>query len=130
MSRTITPPTARIPIGTVLINGRSVDVQQHPEFVRFFFDLFARVGSTAALSNTELEAMAQALLDAGPQATSSVEAAEAMRAVDEVRNEIDSLRSSNQRLVGLVEQLAAQIEQGPSLQPFEQRITQIEDRLQ
>jgi len=64
MSRTLTPPAARVPIGTVQINGRPVDVQQHPEFVRFFFDLFARVGSTAALSNTELEALALSLDDA------------------------------------------------------------------
>ena len=130
MSRTLTPPTARIPVGLVQINGRQLEVQQHPEFVRFFFDLFARVGSTAALSNTELEEMAQALIDAGPQVNSSIEAQEALRAVDELRNEMDGLRSSNQRLVGLVEQLTAQIEQGPSLRPFEQRITQIEDRLQ
>ena len=57
MSRTLTPPTARIPIGTVLINGQVLEVKQHPEFVRFFFDLFARVGSVTAPDNNELAAL-------------------------------------------------------------------------
>ena len=40
------------------------DVIQHPEFVRFFFDLFRRVGGTDALSNEELLELINALDDA------------------------------------------------------------------
>lgn len=54
MSRTLTPPMARIPIGTVVINGQVLEVKQHPEFSRFFFDLFARVGGTAGTGNADL----------------------------------------------------------------------------
>lgn len=54
MSRTITPPTARIPIGTIEIDGKTVEVQQHPEFVRFFFDLMSRVGGVSGWSVDDL----------------------------------------------------------------------------
>lgn len=56
MSRRITPPISRVPIGTVTINGQTLDVAQHPEFVRFFFDLFTRVGGGVAPSNDEISA--------------------------------------------------------------------------
>ncbi len=130
MSRTLTPPIARIPIGLLTINGQQFEVRQHPEFVRFFFDLFARVGSADALSNTELEAMAQALLDSGAVPASSTEAQEALRGVEELRQEFASLRGENDRLRGELEELRAQLEGAPSFQPLEGRVQQIEDRLQ
>ena len=55
----ITPPKNAVPVGRVTINGQTFDVQQHPEFVRFFFDLFQRVGGTSALSNTDLAALTE-----------------------------------------------------------------------
>lgn len=57
MSRRITPPINRVPIGTVTINGQTLEVAQHPEFVRFFFDLYTRVGGGVAPSNDEISAL-------------------------------------------------------------------------
>lgn len=130
MSRTLTPPTSRIPIGIASVNGQQVEVQQHPEFVRFFFDLFARVGSVSALNNTELEAMAQALIDAGPVPASSTEAQEALRGVEELRQEVASLRGSNDQLRAELASLRDDMPSMPSVQPLESRVQQIEDRLQ
>lgn len=61
MNTTITPPKAQIPIGTITINGVRYDVAQHPEFVRFFFDLLRRVGGSSATSNTDLASMVEQL---------------------------------------------------------------------
>lgn len=130
MPRTITPPKNSIPVGLIDFGGKRIEVQQHPEFVRFFFDLFNRVGGVSALSNTDLEAMAQALVDAGAVPSSSPEAQEALRGVEELRQQIASLRGENDRMRSEVEELRAQLEGGLSLQPLEFRVSQIEDRLQ
>jgi hypothetical protein len=60
----ITTPKANIPIGTVVVDGRTLEVMQSTEFVRFFFDLFRRVGGTDSMSNAELEVLVGALDDA------------------------------------------------------------------
>lgn len=130
MTRTLTPPTSRIPIGFVSINGQQLDVQQHPEFVRFFFDLFNRVGSTTALTNTELQELAQALIDAGAVPASSAEAQEALRGVEELRQELAALRSANDQLRNELSALRDDMPSMPSFQPLESRVQQIEDRLQ
>jgi hypothetical protein len=48
MTISITTPKANVPVGRVTINGQTFDVAQHPEFVRFFFDLFRRTGGTSS----------------------------------------------------------------------------------
>lgn len=126
----ITTPKVPVPIGRVTVNGVTLDVIQHPEFVRFIFDLVRRVGGTEALTNTELEALAQALIDAGAVPSSSPEAQEALRGVEELRQALASLRGDNDRLRGEVDELRAQIEPAPSLRPLERRVSEIEDRLQ
>lgn len=60
----LTPPKAPVPIGLVMVNGQLVDVQQHPEFSRFFFDLFRRVGGTESISNADLYDLLLSLDDA------------------------------------------------------------------
>ncbi len=130
MSTTITTPKATIPIGIVTLpSGQRLEVQQHPEMVRYFFDLVRRVGGTTALTNTDLEAMAQALIDAGAVPLSSPEAQEALRGVEELRQELASLRGEADRIRGEVDELRAQIEVAPTLQPLAQRVQQIEDRI-
>ncbi len=52
---TVTPPKAPIPIGTVTIAGKRYDVDQWPEFTRFFYDLWVRTGRVSAATNAELE---------------------------------------------------------------------------
>lgn len=54
-SITITPPKASIPVGSVTINGIKYDVPQHPEFVRFFYDFFRRIGGTDGSSSEQLQ---------------------------------------------------------------------------
>jgi TolA-binding protein len=130
MSRTLTPPMARVPVGLATINGQQIEVRQHPEFVRFFFDLFDRVGSTEALSNSELEALAQALTDAGAIPASSPEAQEAARGVEELRQALASLRGDIDSLRGELQALRDDMPSLPSFQPLESRVQQIEDRLQ
>lgn len=126
----ITAPKVPVPIGRVTVNGVTLDVIQHPEFVRFIFDLVRRVGGTEALTNTELEALAQALIDAGAVPSSSPEAQEALRGVEELRQALASLRGDNDRLRRDVEELRAQVECMPSLQPLERSVSEILDRLQ
>lgn len=50
----LTIPRNDVPIGVVLINGQQVTVAQHPEFTRFFFDLFQRVGGTTSSGTDDL----------------------------------------------------------------------------
>jgi hypothetical protein len=57
MSTSITPPKNVVPVGRVTIGNATYDVVQHPEFVRFFFDLFRRVGGTSGPSNTDLQTL-------------------------------------------------------------------------
>lgn len=130
MTRTVTPPNASIPVGLIEMGGKRIEVKQHPEFVRFFFDLFARIGGVSALTNTELEALAQALIDAGAVPASSPEAQEALRGVEDLRQQLSSLRGDNDRLRSELDELRSLIEPVPSLQPLEFRVSQIEDRLQ
>lgn len=125
----VTPPNATIPVGVIELGGRRIEVKQHPEFVRFFFDLFSRIGGTSALTNVELEALAQALTDAGAVPSSSTEAQEAQRGVEELRQELASLRGHCDRLRAELDELRAAIEPAPSLRPLEIRVSQIEDRL-
>lgn len=129
MSRTVTPPINSIPVGVFEMNGRRIEVKQHPEFVRFFFDLFARVGGTSALNNVELEELAQALIDAGAVPDSSPEAQEALRGIEELRQEVASLRGQNDLLRAELAELRDQIPPTPNLRPLEFRVSQIEDRL-
>lgn len=60
-SITITPPKANIPVGSVTINGVKYDVPQHPEFVRFFYDFFRRIGGTDGSSSEQLQAQVDGL---------------------------------------------------------------------
>lgn len=54
MSQTITPPKAQIAIGTVLIGGVSYPVTTSTEFVRFFENIFSRIGGVSGSSSEDL----------------------------------------------------------------------------
>jgi hypothetical protein len=67
-SRKVTAPIASVPIGLATVNGQTVEVRQHPEFVRFFFDLFTRVGGATGggwLTAEEVDDRVAGLLVAG-----------------------------------------------------------------
>ena len=53
---TLTPPIASIPIGYINVQGRRLEVQTHPEFVRYVESLFLRGGGVTGPSTTELAA--------------------------------------------------------------------------
>lgn len=57
----VTQPRSGIPIGTVQVAGRETAVATHPEFVRFFESLVARIGGVAGPSNADLQAEIDAL---------------------------------------------------------------------
>jgi len=56
----ITPPMDRIPIGVVNVNGQRLEVTQHPEFVRFFRDMFTRAGGVDGWGVEDLRVAPQA----------------------------------------------------------------------
>jgi len=58
---TLTPPKTPVSIGQVTIAGQTYDVKQSPEFVRFFFDLYRRVGGAEAVSNTDLALLSRSM---------------------------------------------------------------------
>lgn len=119
----ITPPKAQIPIGIVMINGRETEVRQHPEFVRFFFDLFRRVGGTDGTSSDELLDLAFFDPPRDPQA------AEAVRGLGEVWNQLESLRSDCDNLRRLVAEQEAELQTLRGMDTLRNRVEQIEDRL-
>lgn len=105
MTTTLTVPKANIPIGTVVIAGTTFDVPQHPEFVRFFSDLARRTGGVTAPTNTDLANGVTTLDTEDVAPRSNPEAREALRVVDELRNELASLRGDNDGLRRRIEQL-------------------------
>lgn len=119
----VTQPRGGIPIGQVRIAGASYQVDLNPEFNRFFETLVRRIGGAVGMDVTELLQLA---VEPVPQSTAGQEA---MRAAEEIRHEVESLRTSNQALVQQVEELRHQITEQPSIQPLTARVQQIEDRL-
>lgn len=105
MTTTITSPKAHIPIGRVTVGGVEYDVPQHPEFVRFFFDLFRRAGSTEALTNTDLQTLIEHLDSEALMPKTDPVAQQATQAIDELRNELSSIRSEYSTLRARLEQL-------------------------
>lgn len=130
MSASLTLPKANVPIGSVVIAGTRYDVAQSPEFVRLFFDLFRRVGSTAAPTNNDLNTLVDQLESATLNLHNDPSAQEAVRGVDELRNEISSLRSDCDNLRN---QLAEANAEMAGLRyvaaEWRPRVEQLEDRL-
>lgn len=119
----ITPPKAQIPVGLVVVNEREYEVRQHPEFVRFFFDLFRRVGGTNGSSSDELLDLAFFDPPKDPQAM------EATRGVEELRIQLDGLRSDYDNLRRLVGEQEAELQTLRGTDQLRNRVEQLEDRL-
>jgi hypothetical protein len=98
-------PRIDVPIGRT---NTGALVYFDANFLRSFLQqLFGRVGGNVALSNIELEQIALQL--AGDDIRSSPEAREATRAVDELRNEISSVRSGCDGLRRLIDEQAGEV---------------------
>lgn len=119
----VTQPRGGIAIGQVRIGAQAYQVDLNPEFNRFFETLVRRVGGAVGMDFSELLQLAT---EPVPQSTAGHDA---MRAAEELRHEVESLRSSNTALLQMVDELRNQITEQPSIQPLAARVQQIEDRL-
>ena len=54
MSSPVTPPRSGIPIGYVVIGGKQVPAELHPEFRRLFESFFVRIGGVSGSSSDDL----------------------------------------------------------------------------
>ena len=129
MTTTLTIPKANVPIGRVTIGGIDYDVAQHPEFVRLFFDFARRVGGTTAPTNNELSGHVETLDSDAQMSRSDPSAQEALRAVDELRNEIASLRSDCDGLRSQIADRDSELAGLRSLSDLRSTVEQILDRL-
>ena len=120
----VTQPRSSIPIASVTIAGQRYECATNPEFVRFFEMLIRRIGGTVGMNTDELLQLALEPISRDPSAQ------EALRAVDELRNELESVRATSTGLLARLDELLSQIEAQPNIQPLANRISQIEDRLQ
>ncbi len=119
---TVTQPRAGIAIGTVNVGGQLMPVELHPEYTRFFESLQRRLGVNGS-SSVDLERMATER----PQADPRVD--DASRAIDELRNELASLRTSCDRLRSVLDEQAALLESIPRADSLRARVETIEGRL-
>lgn len=118
--------SAKAPIGTDS-SGRPVTASR--EMFVFLSQLYQRTGGAIAPSNAELgQRQDVSEEDIWRQ---SPDAHEALRAVDELRQEIAAMRSDRDRLRAEIAELAERIEDIPRIDSsLPMRISQIEDRLQ
>lgn len=129
MTTTLTIPKTDIPIGRLTIDGVQYDVPQHPEFVRFFFDLARRVGGVTAPTNTDLSVHIATLDSEAQMPRSDPGAQEALRAVDELRNEFASLRNDCDALRAQIADRDAELAGIRAIADLRPRVDQLEDRL-
>jgi hypothetical protein len=101
---TLTGSLARVPIGYVTLNGTSVPVAMDAQWTRVFDELITRVGGVVAMSNDELSELALSALNGADSRS-----ADAMRAVEELRIEMASLRGALDEERARVESLAAEL---------------------
>ena len=119
---TVTQPRSGIPIGLLSIDGKTQEVELHPEFRRFFESMFNRVGGTTGAGSNDF-ALSQ-FEDAGTEETKAALAAakdefgqippSSMSAAqpDEIDNaEIASLRAEVDALRQIVQALQQGITQ-------------------
>lgn len=71
MAASLTPQSAQVPFGYAMVSGQKVPVMIAPEWFRFIaVDLFNRAGKFNALTNTELEGIANATADSAQRVDS------------------------------------------------------------
>lgn len=128
MSTTLTLPKSNVPIGTVAIGGVSYDVAQNAEFTRLFYDFFRRVGSTTAPTNNDLSMHIETLDSEAQMPKSDPSAQEAIRAIDELRNQFSSLRSDCDNLRSQILERDAELVGLRSVFDLRSRVEQLEDR--
>lgn len=121
---TIALPQARIPLGWATVQGVKVPVEIDMEWMLALQGLLTRTGGTSG--STSFETYLPIFFD--PPHTDNA-GAEAVRAVDELRNELASTRAELQSLRGQIEENTAELQNRP-VSDLRNRVEQIEDRLQ
>ena len=124
MSKVVSFPQARIPLGWAMVNGSRVAVEIDQEWLRALTDLLTRTGGVSG--DTSFEQYIPMFFDT-PHTDAT--AREAMTMIDELRNELASARSEQQQLRSMLEELATQMQSNPTTD-FRNRIEEIEGRLQ
>ena len=117
-------PQARIPIGYAMMDGARIPVEVDMEWMLMFTRLFERSGGTSG--STSFNEYITQFFDA--QGTDPA-LQDAVRAVDELRQELASSRAELQSLRGLIDDLATQVAQVRPVDDVRARIEQIEGRL-
>jgi len=121
---TVTLPQARIPLGWTTVNGQRTPVLIDIEWMRALLGILARTGGASGASS--FEEYLPALLDS---VASDPAAQEALRAVDELRNELASARNDQQTLRALLEDVLIAVADAHSIHDLRARVELIEDRL-
>ena len=121
MTTALTLPQARIPIGIATIQGQQVPIFVTIDWMLAFAGLLSRSGGTSG--DTSFEQYINQFYDA-PLA--STESQQATRAIEEMRNELESTRSDLNRLRGEFEQLQNEPRMAADLR---NRLDTLEDRL-
>lgn len=124
MSKVVSFPQARIPLGWAMVDGSRVAVEIDQEWLRALTDLLIRTGGVSG--DNSFDQYIPMFFDT-PHTDAT--AREAMTMIDELRNELASARSEQQQLRSMLEDLASQLQSNPNTD-FRNRIEQIEDRLQ
>ena len=124
MSKVVSFPQARIPLGWAMVDGSRVAVEIDQEWLRALTDLLIRTGGVSG--DTSFDQYIPMFFDT-PHTDAT--AREAITMIDELRNELASARSEQQQLRSMLEDLASQLQSNPNTD-FRNRIEQIEDRLQ
>ncbi len=128
MSTTLTTPKENVPIGSVSVGGQSATVTLSPEYLRFFFDLVRRVGGTKAQTNTDLSTHMDEQDSEAAMSRSDLSAVEALRAVDELRNQFASLRNDCDQLRSQLADRDAELAGLRTVLDLRSRVEQLEDR--
>ena len=121
----LTLPQARVPFGWADVAGARTPVLIDLEWMRALSTLVDRAGGVTG--DASFEDVAPVLLGAPG---TSPEVQDALRAVDELRNELAGARSDIGALRSMVDELTAQLGQQPAAPDLTGRVQQIEDRLQ
>jgi hypothetical protein len=122
--RALTLPQARIPLAWAVIDGVRTPVEIDMEWMRVFIELLDRTGGISG--DTNFSEYLPQFFDA-PHTDAA--AAEATRAVSELRNELASSRSELQTIRSLIEEQAAALAEARSFSDWKSRIEEIESAL-
>jgi len=117
-------PQARIPIGYAMVNGQRVPVEVDQEWMRSFSALLDRSGGVSG--STAFAEYLPIFFDVQP---TDPALQEALRAVDELRNELASTRADLQALRSMLDDAMALLDVGQPSNELRNRIEQIEGRL-